>query len=179
MSATINMNQVIADAMAKKSSNIESWKAEFNNMVESLKKANISHCEVIDGTFDGFYPSVQYIRLDALKSEDWPNNIKQNSIYVIFRVDLIEKKIELHSCGHVWISDADKELYAKDKYLAMHSMTEICKRNGGKVMRKSSYKSVENATEKIIKAYNAIMEEVVDYTEGYPYKQGVKALKSA
>lgn len=177
--ATINMNQFFADAMAKNPNNVESWKAEFNNMVESLKKAKISHCEAIYGTFEEFYPSVQYIRLDALKSENWPNGIKENSVYVTFKVNLIEKKIEIHSCGHVWISDADKELYERDYYMAMHSMTQICKRNGGKVMRKSSYKSVENATEKIIKAYNAIMKEVVDYTEGYPYKKGVKALKSA
>ena len=177
--ATINMNQFFADAMAKNPNNVESWKTEYNNMVESLKKANISHCEAIYGTFEEFYPSVQYIRLDALKTCDWPNGIKENSVYVTFKVNILEKKIEIHSCGHVWISDADKELYERDSYMAMHSMTQICKRNGGKVMRKSSYKSVQNATEKIIKAYNAIMEQVVDYTEGYPYKKGVKALKSA
>ena len=154
-------------------------KTEFDNIMQSLKKANIKHCEAVYGNFGEFCPYVQYITLDALKPENWPNGIKQNSIYVTFKINLLNKKIEIHSSGHVWISKADKELYAKDSYLAMHSMINICKRNGGKVMRKSSYKSVKEVTEKIIKAYNDIMEQVVDYTEGYPYKEGVKALKSA
>lgn len=152
---------------------------EFNNIISALKNANISRCEGVYGRFTEFCPYIQFVKLDALKREDWENNIAENSVYVTFKIDLLKKKVEIHSCGHVWISKADKETYPMDYYMAMHSLTKICKRNGVKPMRKSSYKSVDNLVEKIIKAYETIMEQVADYTGGYPYKEGVKALKSA
>ena len=90
------------------------------------------------------------------------------------------KKIEVRTCGGVYISDADKAAYTRDSYLAMHSVLEIAKRNGVKCIRKQSFKTEEECAEKIAKVYNAIMEQVVDYCDGeYPYKKGVKMLKSA
>ena len=88
------------------------------------------------------------------------------------------KKIEVRTCGGVYISDADKAAYTRDSYLAMHSVLEIAKRNGVKV-RKQSFKTEEECVAKIVKIYNAVMEQVVDYCDGiYPYKKGVKMLKS-
>lgn len=155
------------------------WKEEFDKMVETIRNANVENCKNVYAKFGGFCPYIQRITMDALNKSDYPSGIRENSIYVTFVIDLLEKKVEIHSSGHVWISDEDKELYIRDAYLAMHQMTQICKRNGGKVMRKSKYKTSEDAAKKMIKAFTDIMVEVIDYTGGYPYKKGIKALKTA
>ena len=61
----------------------------------------------------------------------------------------------------------------------MNTMATNTKRNGGKVMRKSTYKDTKDLTKRIIKAFENIMAQVIDYTEEYPYKNGIKALKTA
>ena len=157
--------------------------------MEELYQSIVSECsesakanatlKAIRSRYGTFYERLQYITFDALEEKDWPNNIGNNSVYIIFKVDLIDKKMEIHSCGHVWISSADKEKYSRDKYKAMHSMIEIAKRNGVKPMRKQGFKDAKDFARKAVKAYNDIMEQVLDYTNGiYPYKNGVKALKS-
>ena len=158
---------------------ITTWKNEFEAIYNGLENANVSNCKQIEGQFEAFCPHIQYIKMDALEEKDYPNGIAQNSIYLMFKINFIESKVEIHSCGHVWISKEDKEKYMKDKYLAMHSMIEITKRNGGKVMRKSKFKDANDAVAKMKKAFTSIMAEVIDYTNGYPYKEGVKALKTA
>ena len=158
---------------------------EFFEKVLSLLLAKIDnksmpYAKHVYGKYsNGFCPCLQFLRVDALEPTDWSNGIKENSVYVTFRVDMDTKKIEVRTCGGVYISDADKAAYTRDSYLAMHSVLEIAKRNGVKV-RKQSFKTEEECVEKIVKIYNAVMEQVVDYCDGiYPYKKGVKMLKSA
>lgn len=159
---------------------------EFFNKVISLLLAKIDdksipHAKHVYGRFSTFCcKEIQFVKLDALEQSDWSNGIANNSVFVTFHIDMDAKKLEVHTCGHVWISDADKEAYVRDSYLAMHSVCEIAKRNGVKCIRKQSFKTEEECAEKIAKIYNAIMEQVVDYCDGeYPYKKGVKMLKSA
>jgi hypothetical protein len=160
---------------------------EFFNKVKNLLLAkvddkSIPYAKHVYGRFsNSFYcPCLQFLTLDALESSEWTNGIRDNSVYVRFSIDMQTKKLEVHTCGHVWISDADKKAYVRDSYLAMHSVCEIAKRNGVKCIRKQSFKTEEECAEKIAKVYNAIMEQVVDYCDGvYPYEKGVKMLKSA
>lgn len=167
--------------MTKNESNVNAWQQEFNEVASLIKAAshNITYKAVYGDYKRDFCPYISFITLDALDKKDWPNNIGQNSIFVTFEIDHIAKKVFIHSNGHVWISEQDKEVYPNDKYLAMHSMTDIAKRNGGKVMRKSSYKDAKDLANKIITAFENIMREVNDYTGGYPYNKGIKALKAA
>lgn len=178
---TRNINeQLRKDIISRKTENVKAWGETFNYLVDLLR-AQISRQDykAVYGDFnEGICPYISFITIDALKKEDWPNNINRNSIYITFKIDQIAKKVSIFDNGHVWISDKDKEVYPKDKYLAMHSMTNITKRNGGKVMRKSSYKDVNDLAKKIITAFENVMKEVKDYTGGYPYKQGIKALKT-
>lgn len=164
--------------MAKNPNFVNAWKEEFEEVMNILKNSNNALVKTFNGRFNIATWS-QYITLDALNREDWPNGIDRNSIYLIFKIDQITKKVEIHSAGHIWISPQDKELYSRDRYLAMHSMLNVTKRNGGKVMRKSTYKSAQDLADKILKAFDNIMEQVIDYTGGYPYKEGIKALKTA
>lgn len=175
----VNPYSQIAKDNLSNENNIEKWTNEFNTLKENLlnQKSNNIYKEVY-GKFQSFCPYQQYITLDCLNKEDWPSNIAQNSIYLCFLVDFIERKVEIHSSGHVWISDKDKEIYPQYKYLAMHSMTGIAKHNGVKLMRKSKFKSIDDLTGKILNAFNNIMNEVIDYTGGYPYKKGIKELKN-
>ena len=176
----VNISEWEKTLMAKNDDILNAWKNEFAEVINLLQSAsnNITY-KAVYGSFQTFCPWTQYITLDALNKEDWPNGIKNNSIFVTFEIDLASKKVEINSCGNVWISKQDKELYENDKYLAMHTMTEITKRNGGKVMRKSTYKDAKNLANRIINAFERIMEQVIDYTSGYPYKEGIKALKTA
>lgn len=41
-------------------------------------------------------------------------------------------------------------------------------------MRRYQYKDGEAAAHKMATYFNKVMEAVVDYTDGYPYKQGVE-----
>ena len=176
----VNISEYQKSLMQKNDTLLNIWKDEFAEVMNLLKSAynNISY-KAVYGTFQTFYACTQYITLDALKPQDHPNGIKENSVFVTFKIDLTNKKVEIHSTGHIWISEQDKELYPKDKYLAMHSMLNVTKRNGGKVMRKSTYKDSKDLAKRIINAFENIMEQVIDYTGGYPYKEGIKALKAA
>ena len=176
----VNISEWEKSLMAKNDNILNTWKNEFAEVINLLQSAsnNITY-KTAYGSFQTFCPWTQYITLDALNKEDWPNGIKENSVFITFKIDLASKKVEINRTGHVWISKQDKELYPKDSYLAMHSMTEIAKRNGSKVMRKSIYKDTKDLAKRIINAFENIMEQVIDYTSGYPYKEGIKALKTA
>ena len=154
---------------------------EYNEVIKAVQdNANNAKAlkQIIRKDYYSFSPETQFIRLDALAEKDYPNGIERNSIYVSFRIDMEEKSVQIHSTGSVWISEADRQLYEGDRCLAMHPMLTITKRNGGKVMRKQRYKDPLDLAKKIIKAYNDIMKEVLDYTNYvYPYKKGVKSLK--
>ena len=153
----------------------------FNKIKSLLTLDLLHHAKAVYGKYEmGLCPYLNFIRVDALESKDWFNGISQNSVYVTFEIDTLHNKVKILNCGHVYISDADKQAYIRDKYLAMHSMTEIAKRNGVKCIRQQSFKNEEECVQKICKLFNAIMDEVYDYTDGkYPYKKGVKMLKAS
>jgi hypothetical protein len=56
----------------------------------------------------------------------------------------------------------------------MNSMVEIATRAGVKKMRRSQHKDNATSAHKMATYFNEVMEAVVDYTDGYPYKQGVE-----
>lgn len=176
----VNIAQWQRDLMAKDENKVNAWQEEFNKAVSLIKAASSNTYKAVYGNYErNFCPDISFITLDALEKNDWPNNIKENSVFITFEVDHISKKVSIHNSGHVWISEQDKETYPNDKYLAMHSMIEIAKRNGCKTMRKSAYKDAKDLANKIITAFENVMKEVKNYTGGYPYERGIKALKTA
>ena len=154
-------------------SNIEMWKSEFDNIMNNLKTDNIPYVKGIYGSFYGYAPNIEFITLDALKPSEWENGIKENSIYITFRLDLNTKTINVLNSGHVWISDKDKEKYPNYKYYAMHSMMHIAKMNKCKGIRKKHYKNAKDASDYIKTAFVNVMELIDYYTNGYPYSKGV------
>jgi hypothetical protein len=121
-----------------------------------------------------FYPNVCFVVVDALNPQDYPNGIGDNSIFLMFRVDFEAKTVEYKRSGHIYLSEKDKRENPKLRYLAMNSMVEIATRAGVKKMRKSQYKDNTTAAHKMATYFNEVMEKVVNYTDGYPYKQGVE-----
>lgn len=121
-----------------------------------------------------FYPNVCFIVVDALNPQDYPNGISENSVFLMFRVDFEAKTVEYKRSGHIYLSEKDKRENPKLRYLAMNSMVEIATRAGVKKMRKSQYKDNTTAAHKMATYFNEVMEKVVNYTDGYPYKQGVE-----
>lgn len=116
--------------------------------------------------------SLLFIKLDALDDKDWSNGIDLNSIYFSFVYDEETKKLDLHTNGHVYLSNEDKQT-DKYKYYAMKSIVAVHVDYGGKKFRKTSVKNPDDLVNKISTYVNAVMEDVVKYTGGYPYKRGL------
>ena len=114
-------------------------------------------------------PYMQFVRLDALNKEDYPHGIDMNSVYICFGVNHLEHKVEVHTNGHVWLNDADKQS-EKYKYYAMKSMQQVYVDEGGKKFRKSKFKTEKDLCKKMLEYFDNVMVEVEKYTGGYPYK---------
>ena len=146
-------------------------KALFEEIVSKLTE--VSNAKKIYGKWNtDFCPELQWIRIDALNPENWPNNISANSIFIEFKFDLAAKKLEVSRTGHIWLSPSDKAT-DRYKYLAMKSMTNVAEDMGKKKFRKSKFKDADDAVKKMNDYYNMVMECVEKYTGGYPYKQGI------
>lgn len=149
----------------------------FRNEFEAiLKLANEqSSANEVSGEFsDYLMPNMQYVKFDALKKEDWPHGIEENSVYLTFVIYLEAKKVKVsHKCGHVYLSPKDKET-ERYKHLAMRSMTEIAQTDYKvKKFRLQGYKSTEDLCGKMEKYFKAVMDAISKYSGGYPYKRGV------
>lgn len=124
---------------------------------------------IVDKKPSGFCPYMQFVRLDALNKEDWPHNIDMNSVYICFCVNHLEHKVEVHTNGHVYLNEADKQS-EKYKYYAMKSIQQVYVDEGGKKFRKSKFKTEKDLCKKMLDYFDNVMVEVEKYTGGYPYK---------
>ena len=173
-----DINNIMAKENAMRDpKNVEEWSRQREMLRDYL--IPISTAENVSvGKIGGFCPYIIFVRLDALKREDWPNNIAENSIYIDFEIDLYNKKVSVFRSGSVWLSPYDKTT-PKYKYLAMKSMQNVLVDNGGKKFRKQNYKDMKDLAKKMQQYYAQVMEAVNDYTDGYPYKQGIKKAEAA
>lgn len=152
--------------------NLEEWTKFRDSLDEYLQTISTAdHTDV--GKNGSFCPYIIFVRFDALKKEDYPNNISENSVYITFEIDLFEKSVEVFQNGSIWLSPADKTT-DKYRYMAMKSMTKVLVDNGGKKFRKQGFKNVKDLADKMHNYYKIVMKEVTEYTGGYPYKQGIK-----
>ena len=149
--------------------------AMFKNEFEATKNAlsEMVSGRVLGGFSDDLYTPLQFIRIDALEEKDYPHDIAENSVYLQFAINYDERKVELRGQGHVYLSKKDLTL-PQYKYLAMKSMTQIAVDKGGKKFRKSTFKDSKDLAKKLAKYYNDVMKYVIEYTGGYPYKQGIE-----
>lgn len=148
-------------------------KETFLSIIENLKSRNIDFCKRIIARYDErWVPEKQFITVDALNEEDVPHRIAENSVYIMFSVDLKAQTVEVYRTGSIYLSESDKQT-DRYKYYVMKSMTNVLKDNGGKAFRKQKYKDVNQLCDKIEKYFVSIMKEVEAYTGGYPYKGGI------
>lgn len=176
----MNYNQLIKEATANNGKAIQEWQQQLNEIVDYLRKNGGKYLKRVCGKFEGgLCPWLQFITLDALEEQDHPHGIAENSIFLTYEIDFVERKMEIHRCGHVYISQADKERWADLRYLAMHPITRVAKERGVKGLRKCNYKNAQQAAQKMLSVFNDVMREIEDYTNGYPYKKGVKLIKTA
>lgn len=124
---------------------------------------------MVDEKPSSFCPYLQFVRLDALNKEDYPHGIDRNSVYICFCVNHKENKVEVHTNGHVGISEKDKQT-ERYKYLCMKSIQQVYVDEGGKKFRKSKFKSEKDLCKKMLDYFDNVMVEVEKYTGGYPYK---------
>lgn len=121
----------------------------------------------------GYCPYICFIRIDALLEKDYPHNISDNSIYIDYEIDFNENKFEVFQVGHVYLSPKDLKT-DKYKYLCMKSMSNILVDKGGKKMRKTKHKDNKTTAKKMADYFNEVMNAVIEYTGGYPYKEGIE-----
>lgn len=121
----------------------------------------------------GYCPYLCFIRIDALLEKDYPHNISDNSIYIDYEIDFNENKFEVFKVGHAYLSPKDLKT-DKYKYLCMKSITNILVDKGGKKMRKTKHKDNKTTAKKMADYFNEVMNAVIEYTGGYPYKEGIE-----
>lgn len=141
----------------------EIYKSQF----DEIKEALLNEGFVANDVFSSFCPELQYIRMDMLKKEDWPYHIDRNSIYLLFSIDMKAKMVEIHTCGHIYLSEADM----KKSCLVMCSMRQAHQAVGGKWFRKSRYKSAADLAKRMLDFYHKVKQTMETVTDGYPYKQ--------
>lgn len=147
----------------------------MNMNVGDLKDSLLTKCKLIKNVkiSKGILgSSLLFIKLDALDAKDWSNGIELNTIYFAFTYDEETKKLDLNTNGHVYLSNEDKQT-DKYKYYAMKSIVGVHVDYGGKKFRKTLVKNPDDLVNKISTYVNAVMEDVVKYTGGYPYKRGL------
>lgn len=144
-------------------SECELYKEQFEEIISALNDAGYTTTD----KFGTFYPQIQYIRMDMLKKEDWPNYISDNSIYIMYEIDMRAKTVEVSRYGHIYLSDED----SKKSYLAMCSMKKAHQAVGGKWFRRTKYKSADDLAKKMVAFYNSVKKTMEEVTTGYPYKQ--------
>ena len=105
--------------------------------------------------------------MDMLKKEDWPNHIADNSIYIMYEIDMRAKTVEVSRNGHIYLSNED----SKKTYFAMCSMKKAHQAIGGKWFRRTKYKSAADLAKKMVAFYNSVKQTMEEVTNGYPYKQ--------
>lgn len=148
------------------------YEKQYTELYKALTehKENSKHCKrlFVENKPSGLCPYLQYFTIDALNKEDVPYMIELNSVYISFSVDYKTGKFEVRTCGHIELSDADKQT-DKYKYCCMKSMRDVLVDNGGKPFRKRKFKSAEDIAEKAFAYFETVMAEVEKYTGGYPY----------
>ena len=109
------------------------------------------------------------IRICYNETKDYPNGLAENAPMFIFRYFFGSDSLEAHhSHFMIWLSPYDKE--HDHKYMAMRSAENLGKECGVPYFRKCKGKDETNIANKITKYVNTIMDIVMAYTGGYPYK---------
>lgn len=152
-----------AEDFCQHESECELYKAQFDDIVSALNDAGY----VVADAFSTFCPYIQYIRMDMLKKEDWPNHIACNSIYIMYKIDMRTKTVEVSRFGHIYLSYED----SKKSHLCMCSMKQAHKAIGGKWFRRNKYKSAADLAKKMVAFYDSVNQTMEEVTDGYPYKQ--------
>ncbi len=142
------------------------YRAKFDEIKRILITERPDGC-MFYGTFGSFCPYIQHITFDALKKEDWPHNISDNSIFLRFDIDFKGMTVKCERYGHIYLTSEDQ----KKSYLAMCSMKKIHEHMGERWMRKSKFKNARDLVAKMNRFYENVMVSVTKATGGYPYKQ--------
>lgn len=153
----------------KKPSTVEKW----NHEKERLLQLGTSKNGYIKGYYVSGKSNLAFVRFDALNEKDYPNGISMNSIHITFTVDLFERKVYIHSNGHVYLSEKDLQT-EKYRYYCMKSIIDVHTDKGGKKFRKQSFKSIETLYNTMKAYFENVMKDVEEYTGGYPYKKGIE-----
>jgi hypothetical protein len=98
------------------------------------------------------------VYVDFLDSSQWKNGISENSIFMVFEIEA-PGSLKYYRGGAIPLTPADKE-NPKYKYHALKSVEDPLFDAGGKRMRKSKVKSVDEVITKIADYCNKVTEAI-------------------
>lgn len=150
----------------------KNYKEMVQEIANEIKK-QVPLAKQVKISTGGYCSYLCFIRIDALLEKDYPHNISDNSIYIDYEIDFNENKFEVFRVGHVYLSPKDLKT-DRYKYLCMKSMSNILVDKGGKKMRKTKHKDCKTTAKKMADYFNEVMNAVIEYTGGYPYKEGIE-----
>lgn len=150
----------------------KNYKEMVQEIANEIKK-QVPLAKQVKISTGGYCPHICFIKIDALLEKDYPHNISDNSVFIIYRIDFNEQKFDAFRLGHIYLSPKDKKT-DKYKYLCMKGMSNVLVDKGGKKMRKTTHKDTKTTAKKMADYFNEVMNAVTEYTGGYPYKQGIE-----
>lgn len=129
---------------------------------EELLKKNVPELKTVSASLNTSWDIDSFhFTLDFLNKEDWPHGYGDNSIFLEFRYDTNDKKIELARKGHLNLTKKDRE--GKYKYFALKSVIAPYVDNGGKPFRKCEMLdfNAETLNDKLGKWVKAVIDAAV------------------
>ena len=102
--------------------------------------------------------SLYMVYVDFLDSSQWKNSISENSIFMVFEIEA-PGLLKYYRGGAIPLTPADKE-NPKYKYYALKGVEDPLFDAGGKRMRKSKVKSVDEVITKITDYCNKVTEAI-------------------
>ena len=150
------------DVLNAHESECDKYRRIWSAIITELLELPVTHYG-----FNTFCPYLQTVDLNAMKPEDYPNGIYENSMYLRIWFDLRDMTFEIKSCGHLWLTKEDQDA----SYLAMCSVKQAFKATGRKWMKKTSYKgkNAQFIAAKVSTFWAQVMEGLKDFSTGYPY----------
>ncbi|MGL5691068.1 MAG: hypothetical protein ACRDD8_09630 [Bacteroidales bacterium] len=116
-----------------------------------------------------YYPELSglcTLCIEALEAKDYPNQLSDNGMFIRFEINYDNGVggISFDRSGHVWLSEADKQT-PEYKHYAMRTLSSLV----SKKFRKSKFKNDKELVKKVSEYANAVYDELLKYTGGYPY----------
>lgn len=146
---------------------ISDYKKIYDTLVANFNNNMPKDIVNIGSRFTDFCPECQYITFYWTKEKDYPYNIADNACRIEFKIDFTTHQLIL-------FRDCNFELTKHDmdkSYLCMASLRTLCKQIKKQYFRKTRFKDIKDAENKMRKFIDNVTNIIKETTNGYPYHE--------